>query len=389
MNLPQPWIDKYLLSNDLSTYDPYDIWTTNIGLAAKKFYNAHPKAGIPAAAALQLWDLFPNNSLRLGYQKKETPIVRAFATQALLELYLIRPENRYLEAARSHLEWLKKNCSKCQHGIGWGINFEHAVSPHVVYPPFTPFATITPYILEGFCRYRTISGDQTFNPIIEKILPFFKNDLQVIKENEQLKIYSYGPFNDRVVINANSYVMYSLSLFLESAPELGGDIGKIYNFVAGRQHDNGSWFYSVDQNSFIDCFHSCITLKNLIKTGQRIKLPSLNHVVGKGWDFLKKNCYDSGAKLATRFAVSNKPGIAKYDLYDNAEMLNLALLMDDHDFAQELHHSIQRHFIHNNTIYSMKDIFGFRHNKEMYRWAIMPYVYALAKMERFKHGTEN
>src|SRR5579862_3857956 len=39
-------IERFCLQDDLSTYDPYDIWKTPAGLKVKKLYNAHRGAGL-------------------------------------------------------------------------------------------------------------------------------------------------------------------------------------------------------------------------------------------------------------------------------------------------------------------------------------------------------
>ena len=49
-------------------------------------------------------------------------------------------------------------------------------------------------------------------------------------------------------------------------------------------------------------------------------------VVAAGYDYLKDSFLDQHHLLFKRFSVKNKPGLARFDLYDNAEALNLALL---------------------------------------------------------------
>jgi hypothetical protein len=85
--LSNRFIEKYLLRDDLSTYDPYDIWKTNFGIKAKQLYYKNKYLGIVPAGILTIYDLYINNSLRVGYKKQEYPIVRAQAALALINLY--------------------------------------------------------------------------------------------------------------------------------------------------------------------------------------------------------------------------------------------------------------------------------------------------------------
>jgi hypothetical protein len=83
--------------------------------------------------------------------------------------------------------------------------------------------------------------------------------------------------------------------------------------------------------------------------------------------------------LFKRFSVKNKPSIVKFDLYDNAEMLNLALLLGDRCVADKLIASIDRNFRAGTDIYSQIDLFGVRRSRNTLRWAVMPYLYALSQ----------
>ena len=184
-------------------------------------------------------------------------------------------------------------------------------------------------------------------------------------------------------MNAVSYVMYSYSLLINYIDRNQHDairqkIRKLYNYVKLNQAVVGSWAYSPDPPSFIDCFHSCIVIKNILKTARLVELDGSQDVASRGYEYLKKNMWSTKDRLFKRFAKSNKPGMVKFDLYDNAEMLNLAWLMNDNDLVRTLDESINRMFIRGDDIYSRIDRFGIRHDCNMLRWAVMPYIYAVA-----------
>ncbi len=101
-----------------------------------------------------------------------------------------------------------------------------------------------------------------------------------------------------------------------------------------------------------------------------------------GYEYIKLNFYEPKDGLFKRFSLSNKPSIVKYDLYDNAEVLNLAIKFKDKELISSLDYSIKRHFILKGNIYSVIDLFNLKRNKNTLRWATLPYLYTLSKMNR-------
>lgn len=369
----------------LSTNDPYDIWKTGIGYRAKTLYNRHPLAGLLPAAVLTLFDTYLNNSLRFGYRKQEYPIVRAFAALTLLNIYRKTMDQKYLDSTINHLKWLEDNPSKGFSGYCWGIGFDWPVSRGIIYNKNTPLTTVTPYPLEAYVQFEGITRDKRYDHVIRGIYDFFEKDIPVLEESDQHLATAYGPFQDRIVINAVSYTMFSYSLLIPylQSPDVERvlrKIGKLYSFIRKNQRADGSWFYSPQGHSFVDCFHSCIVLKNLVKANDLVPLDGCSVVIKKGYEYLKKNLLDQQRLLFRRFSVRNKPTLIRFDLYDNAEMLNLGVLMGDEWLVDKLSASIQSHFCDGYDIYSQIDLFGSRKNKNTLRWAVMPYLHALSVM---------
>ena len=58
--LTEKIIDRYLLNDNLSTYDPYDIWKTDIGLKIKRLYYKHKYLGLLPAGVLNIYDFYLN-----------------------------------------------------------------------------------------------------------------------------------------------------------------------------------------------------------------------------------------------------------------------------------------------------------------------------------------
>jgi len=378
-------LEKYCITNDLSCYDPYDIWKTSLGGRIKAtFYENRYLALIPASL-LTIIDLSLNNRLRLFYQKQEYPIVRAYAIQILLNLYKEENNPKYKEAIESHLDWLIANSCKGYSGYCWGLNFDWPAGKGILYDKNTPFTTHTPYVLESFISYRNIFNSDKYNYVIKSVFDFLQKDVKVLFEDEESIAFSYGPISDRIVMNSNSYLLYSYALFSKfltiEKESIDLTIKKLYNFIKTHQREDGSWLYNPFSNeSFIDCFHSCFVLKNLIKTGNIVQLDDVNSVIQNGYTFLQKNFYDCKTGLYRRFSMTNKPNVIRFDLYDNAEMLNLSYLLGDVETYQKLSCSIHKKFVKRDNIYSKVILGNFKVDKDTFRWAVFPYLYALSKI---------
>lgn len=380
-------VEYFTAKENLSSYDPYDIWKTKIGIEIRRVFYKNKYLGLIPAALLSLFDYYLNNKARLFYKKQEFPITRAQAALALCNLYKEKEEKKYLEYAKKHIDWLLENYSKGYSGYCWGLNFTWVYSSESVYDSNIPFSTHTPYPLEALITYYQLTGDKDVLEPIKSVFHFLENDLQIMIEREDILVISYGAEKDRIVTNANSYVMYMYAMLLPFFPDkkeyIENKIEKIYHFLISVQNDNGSLFYApYDDNSFIDCFHSCFVLKNIYKTNQLFALNSASLIVQKGYDYILNNFLDTDHFLFKRFAISNKPSLVKFDLYDNAEMLNLANVLEDEVTVHKLEKAINDSFIKKNVIYSTVDIFGWQRNANHLRWAVMPYLYALSNVKK-------
>lgn len=381
------FLKQKFLTADLSTYDPYDIWKTDLGIKVKDLFNTSRVLGAVPALILSLYDMLFNNRLRLGYKKQEYPIVRALAAQILLKEYNSTKNESTLHAAEQHLEWLRKNASTGYSGACWGLGFKWSAFRNVIYDANTPHATHTPYALEAFHLYTIYTGNSKYVDLIKSCYSFYENDLHILYEDDSMMTVSYGPVKDKIVINVASYTLYVYSIFLNYFPAnrdyILRKINKLYQFIRFNQNKNGSWFYSKpEKESFIDSFHSCFILKNLIKTGNSVPLEDMEIVVENGYKYIIGSFIDENYGLYKRFTISNKLSLTKFDLYDNAEILNLMKMLGDSEKAIKLDEAISRYFVNGDGIYSAIDFLGVKRNKNTLRWAVMPYLSALEGAEK-------
>lgn len=380
-------IEKYLLKENLLTYDPYDIWITKTGQKVKQFYYRHNLLGIAPAGFLTIYDFYINNKLRLGYEKREYPILRAQAALTLLSLYKTDENPDYLTYAKKHIDWLLENGSKGYAGYCWGLNYDWVYSGDEIYDDNMPFSTHTPYPLEAMVKYYEITNDESLIEPIKSVFDFFETDIKVMREDDNILALSYGVQKDRVATNASSYAMYCYALLLDFLPEkrayIEAKIQKLYNFLSSVQDEDGSWLYSpYDENTFIDTFHSAFVMKNILKTDKLVSLKSSKEVVAKGYAYVLENMLIEESYLFKRFSKTNRVSIIKFDLYDNAEMLSLAVLLNDEVMIERLSSAIAKEFITNSgEVASVVDSFGRLKNINHLGWAVVQYLYALAKIE--------
>lgn len=374
-------VENFALKEDLLTYDPYDVWKTKIGLFIKRFYYKS-KIGVIPAVLLSLFDFYINNSLRFFYKKQEYPIVRALAALSLQNTYQFSNDYRHLHFAAEHIDWLIKNASKTKNGIGWGLNFKWPVNNSIIYSADTPFSTHTPYVFEAIINHPEFQTSLIHHEVIEKVFFFFEKDIVIMYEDFDKMAISYGPLKDRIAVNAVSYGLLMYSYFYKMFPAqkeyILNKCQKMYNYINYCQGEEGGWYYSPDVgDSFIDCFHSCFIIQNLFKSNRNLERTGADALIDKGWYYIKTNFYDSSYGLYKRFTLENKPTLVKFDLYDNAEVLHTAVLLDD-SLVDELIDSINKHFVKNLSIYSiiLKD--KKLKNKDNLRWAVMPLIYALS-----------
>lgn len=361
----------------LKSYDPYDVWTTGLGVHVKRYYHSHPRLGYPAAAAVLLGDRFVNNRARIGYTRREYASVRAMAAQAAILMHRHTGDSAYLNYADMHLRWLAMNALPARGGgIGWGHGFRWVVSGTLTYAADAPLSTTTPYVLEAMVLYTEATGSQRYLPLINQILAFYDNGLARLIDNEMYLGTSYTDQPDRLATNAVSYVMYGYALSLDllsrhEARRNRDKIRRMKQLIEAVQRRDGSWLYAPYENSFIDCFHSCMVVKNLKKTELRLgDRPS--GAADRGYRYIKTQFYVPADGLMKRFTLAPRAWTAKYDLYDTAEAVIVACLLGDAQFAQKLVGRAEAVFVRGAEVFSEIDQFGRPRNPNMLRWAVMP-----------------
>ena len=213
-----------------------------------------------------------------------------------------------------------------------------------------------------------------------------------MNESSKELALSYAPVSEpRIVVNANTYAAFAYSLHAvygknEVRQKAFDKSLQLIRWVVRQQRQDGSWMYYADQKSgnFIDCFHSCFVIKNLLKVINLIPESEklLKHSVEQGTSYIRNTFYENNQGLCRRFALRDIKDPFKYDMYDQAEYLGLLVDFGLWDEARALKNHVESKFKKGNDWYCRIDIFGRRWGKNFLRWGIVPFWYHRSRLER-------
>ena len=359
-------------------FDPYDIWSI-------------PKIG----QIKQLWSrgnrsvamvLFP-----IGFMEYFAPILLRKALRirgnrfAHVEYMLAFAHDFFDQSLITRLQQLRID------NTAWGLPFGW-FSKNGSYGENTPYVTNTPYVMEALLTLAEKPNlyDQAMDMFHATWR--FLEALKVMQESEEGIALSYAPMKEpRIVINANSYAALAYALHARHGrPEIRITAAKraerLLHWVVTQQQEDGSWFYYADREpgNFIDCFHSCFVVKNLVKVGRLI--PELAEfgrpAITRGWDYIQSDLYDEQQGLCRRFAKRAQHDPFRWDLYDQAEFLGLLVDFGELEWAEQFAQRVESRFRKGMHWYCRIDIFGRRWGRDFIRWGIAPFLYHRARLEK-------
>lgn len=126
-----------------------------------------------------------------------------------------------------------------------------------------------------------------------------------------------GGFGVTIFIFLSGFLITTL---LRMEYEKNGE--ELINFVVGVQNTDGSWYYGFDHSNdnFIDNFHTCFVLKNLIKSSQINSNLKINNTIEKGMNYYFKNLFDGNYTIP--FSYNTRIQLVDFEMYDVAEFIN-------------------------------------------------------------------
>ena len=373
------------LSQAPVAFDPYDPWMTRIGVRTKRAFYQGRLAGKCLAITLALGDwLLPTFSRKLGGSRPRSyPITTA--QWILCQQHIADPE--------AALQALLASTGHRRYGTAWGLGFPW-MSKNGLYDPELPFVTHTPYAMEALLhlgRYPEVAAraGAAFRDSWQ-----FLDALKIMYRDDDSLALSYAPVDEpRIVINANAYACYAYCLHYHQGHqrELAGDRAlQLARWLVSQQQADGSWRYYADDQpgNFIDGFHSCFVLKNLIKAG-RLHPAIAAHcrdAIDRGEAFVDRALLDRRHGLLRRFTERDIKDPFVWDLYDQAEYLGLLLARGRLDEARAFRDHVAGIFCRRDQWYCRKDFLGRLWGKNFYRWGIMPFWYHASLLDQLSAG---
>lgn len=370
-------------------YDPYDIWASpRLGAAKLGFYQGNFLSRVQCVAVALLDYVAPVLLRKMLGVKKGV----AAHTRALVWLYgrIYTSSSSDRNAAdRALLDVFDITSIQVASGIGWGLPFAWW-SKNGVYPANTAYITNTPYVMECLLALRqspscTNQATDLFNNTFD-----FLGELKRHINTKNFLALSYAAIDEpRLVINGNSYAMFAYAMHASFGVQSRQVVAKdnalrLASWVVSMQSPNGSWWYYADSDkgNFVDCFHSCFIIKNMVKT---IKLvPEANSIcfnsMERGWGFIRRFLFDKHSGLCRRFIAHNFRDPFVWDLYDQAEYLGLLVDFGLLDEAQSLCTTVRQKFLDNGNWYVRIDFLNRRWGKNFLRWGIVPFLFNEARL---------
>lgn len=379
------------------TYDPYDLWATPLGVMTKKHFYEGKALGKVAAVSLGGMDWIFPNLVRVLFHCKPRFYPIVVAQEILRRSYQaqVNPENAVI-----FLELLKSVAVDPSgvKGWAWGVGFPW-MSKNGLYEPTVPFVTHTPYVMEALIALSDMSNvKEEALTMLQGTWGFIESLLKMYDGSDGLAL-SYAPVEEpRIVVNANAYAAYACGLHIthgyvaiqEHAKKMSL---RLVQWVIRQQQVNGSWSYYADDQpgNFIDCFHTCFVLKNLLKTSRLIPevRDFITPFVQKGWSYLRENFFDDSAGLCRRFAVRDIKDPFVWDLYDQAEYLGLLIDFGLYKEAKSFSKHVKKQFQKKDDWYCRIDILGRCWGKNFLRWGVMPFFYNTSLLCRKKNYQQN
>ncbi len=383
------WLTILISPKSNKFFDPYDPWMSEVGVKLKRSFYSGTLRGKSGAIILGLSDWAMPQALRaiLCSCARAYPIVDAIICKT-----------KYLngdvdcDSATTLLESLKMTSTDPSgaNGWSWGLGFPW-MSKNGLYGPELPFITHTPYVMEALLDLEATECVRESAACMFHSTWDFLQSLQVMHDSNNQLALSYAPVDEpRIVVNANSYAAFAYALHMTKGRS---DIGlvaeerlsRLIAWVINQQRDDGSWYYYADDDpgNFIDCFHSCFVIKNLIKVRslQPKPLKDIDISIDRGWKFISDHFFDHKSGLCRRFVERDIKDPFRWDLYDQAEYLGLLIDFGLLDEAKRFSAHVEQKFRKGNNWYCRIDIFGRRWGKNFMRWGIVPFQYHRARLD--------
>lgn len=321
------WLEAY----GETSYDFQTVYASPLGRRAKALYYRNRRLGTLAVAPMVACEALLPAARRLFWHKQRFPIADAHCAMGFAFLAQAAGEARYRERAEHFLHALEATRCPQQAEYCWGYDFDWETVNGVI-PAGTPLITTTPYGYEAFSQMYALTGDPHYRQVMESVARHACSAYRDLATGPGAASSAYTPAPDDscLVVNASAYRAFLLTL---AGVELGeqeyvAQAERYVAFVAQAQNPDGSWPYATDgRRDFVDHIHTCFVLKALAKIEALTGNPTAHAAIERGVAFYVQNLFDAEG-LPRPFARAPRFTFYRRELYDYAEFINLAILLD-------------------------------------------------------------
>jgi len=321
--------------------DQYDYWATGYGQWAKSVFYRQPVVGTLLVSPLVFMDSFIPFTRSLFRKPNRFPIADAHYAMGFAYIYEATGDRKYYLRAVEYLNALLESRCSGYENYAWGYPFQWMTNAGVI-PQGTPLITSTPYVYEAFYTVYQLDQDPRWWEVLQSISQHVAEDYQDLPQNSDASACSYiardklTDSNYTPVINANAYrafiLLHAAALFDSSIYREKGE--RNLNFVINNQQSDGSWFYAAGKvDQFVDHFHTCFILKNLVKIELQNGDGKCRQAIERGLKFYRRNLFDS-RNLPLPFAKKQRLIPYRRELYDYAECLNLGIILEKTEYRE-------------------------------------------------------
>ncbi|MGE0385016.1 MAG: hypothetical protein AB7Q97_09825 [Gammaproteobacteria bacterium] len=223
-------------------------------------HNKHDALNSPLLRALLGWGKWPrlvaiqavmrapiNLRPLLGVPTSFNPKGLALFVQARLDRFSVTGNPAHRDEAVELLGLLARLASPGDwSGTCWGYHYPWQDAGFFA-PTATPNAVVTAFVCEAFLDAYLALGERTYLETVGRALPFFLNDLKILKDEGGDLCLSYMPVAMRMRVLDVSILIASV---LARYGRLSGDTRhadaarRLAGYVVRRQTDQGAWFYT-------------------------------------------------------------------------------------------------------------------------------------------------
>lgn len=320
------WLDSY----GPASQDLYDFWACAYGRWARSVYYRSSALGAALVGPLVLSDAILPATRRLVRRPSVFPIALAHYADALMRLSRLTRDGAGRTAGEGMLALLLEHAGERDGLPTWGYPFDW-VGNFGTFPAGTPLITTMPYVYDAFVVAHECTGEPSHLERARQVAQACRDLFPQADEGDGMRSSAYSPDDRRRVINASAYRGW---LLVDAGRRFGieewvEDGTANLRFVVANQREDGSWAYAAGgSDDFVDNFHTCLVLKGLARALELLpELPGGAQALGRGFAFFRSRLIDAEG-LPVPFAVRSRMTLHDRDLYDYAEDINLAVLLE-------------------------------------------------------------